>query len=96
VENNGVAIDALGFVKADELDACLHVGGFEKRVKREGIVNAWTDANFKAAVEATGRKNPAWIGVGIAWPPAAYERRPKLTKLVCWRPGDSEPKALSV
>jgi len=30
---------------------------FEKRVKREGIVNAWTDANFKAAVEATGRKN---------------------------------------
>jgi isochorismate hydrolase len=30
---------------------------FEKRVKREGIVNAWADANFKAAVEATGRKN---------------------------------------
>jgi nicotinamidase-related amidase len=30
---------------------------FEARIKREGIVNAWTDANFKAAVEATGRKN---------------------------------------
>ena len=27
---------------------------FEKRIKREGIVNAWTDANFKAAIEATG------------------------------------------
>jgi nicotinamidase-related amidase len=30
---------------------------FEKRIKREGIVNAWTDTNFKAAIEATGRKN---------------------------------------
>jgi nicotinamidase-related amidase len=30
---------------------------FAKRVKREGSVNAWADANFKAAVEATGRKN---------------------------------------
>src|SRR6266849_10414369 len=36
---------------------------FEKRVKREGIVNAWTDANFKAAVEATGRKNLIMDGV---------------------------------
>jgi len=36
---------------------------FEKRVKREGIVNAWTDANFKAAVEATGRKNLIMAGV---------------------------------
>jgi nicotinamidase-related amidase len=26
------------------------------RVKRLGIVNAWADANFKAAVAATGRK----------------------------------------
>jgi nicotinamidase-related amidase len=25
---------------------------FEQRVKREGVVNAWTDAAFKAAVEA--------------------------------------------
>jgi len=38
-------------------------GAFEKRVKREGIVNAWTDANFKAAVEATGRKNLIMAGV---------------------------------
>lgn len=29
---------------------------FKARVKREGIVNAWTDVNFKAAVKATGRK----------------------------------------
>lgn len=36
---------------------------FENRVKREGIVNAWTDANFKAAVEATGRKNLIMAGV---------------------------------
>jgi nicotinamidase-related amidase len=36
---------------------------FEKRVKREGIVNAWADANFKAAVEATGRKNLIMAGV---------------------------------
>ena len=36
---------------------------FEKRVKREGIVNAWTDTNFKAAVEATGRKNLIMAGV---------------------------------
>jgi nicotinamidase-related amidase len=35
---------------------------FEKRVKREGIVNAWTDTNFKAAVEATGRKNLIMAG----------------------------------
>lgn len=30
---------------------------FAARVKREGVVNAWTDPAFKAAVEATGRKN---------------------------------------
>jgi hypothetical protein len=36
---------------------------FKKRIKREGIVNAWTDANFKAAVKATGRKNLIMAGV---------------------------------
>jgi len=36
---------------------------FEARIKRKGIVNAWTDANFKAAVEATGRKNLIMAGV---------------------------------
>ncbi len=36
---------------------------FEKRVKREGIVNAWADTNFKDAVEATGRKNLIMAGV---------------------------------
>jgi nicotinamidase-related amidase len=36
---------------------------FAKRVKREGIVNAWTDPNFKSAVEATGRKNLIMAGV---------------------------------
>ena len=36
---------------------------FKARVKRAGIVNAWTDPNFKAAVEATGRKNLIMAGV---------------------------------
>ena len=36
---------------------------FEKRVKRAGIVNAWADPHFKAAVEATGRKNLIMAGV---------------------------------
>lgn len=35
---------------------------FAARVKREGIVNAWTDPAFKAAVEATGRKNLIMAG----------------------------------
>ena len=29
---------------------------YKARIKRKGIVNAWTDPNFKAAVEKTGRK----------------------------------------
>jgi nicotinamidase-related amidase len=36
---------------------------FERRVKRAGIVNAWSDANFRAAVEATGRRNLLMAGV---------------------------------
>ena len=36
---------------------------FENRVQRAGIVNAWTDPAFKAAVEATGRKNLIMAGV---------------------------------
>lgn len=36
---------------------------FAARIKREGIVNAWTDAAFKAAVQATGRKNLIMAGV---------------------------------
>lgn len=36
---------------------------FEKRVVREGVVNAWADANFKAAVEETGRRNLIMAGV---------------------------------
>ena len=36
---------------------------FAARVQREGIVNAWTDPAFKAAVEATGRKNLIMAGV---------------------------------
>ena len=36
---------------------------FEARVKREGLVNAWSDPNFKAAVEATGRKNLIMAGI---------------------------------
>ncbi|MBW4533218.1 MAG: isochorismatase family protein [Pleurocapsa minor HA4230-MV1] len=36
---------------------------FETRIKRAGIVNAWNDPNFKAAVEATRRKNLIMAGV---------------------------------
>ncbi len=36
---------------------------YEKRVKRAGIVDAWTDPNFVRAVEATGRRNLIMAGV---------------------------------
>lgn len=36
---------------------------YDKRVKRHGLVNAWNDENFKAAVEATGRKQLIMAGV---------------------------------
>lgn len=36
---------------------------YDARVKRLGIVNAWADPNFKAAVEATGRRHLVMAGV---------------------------------
>jgi len=36
---------------------------YKVRVKRLGIVNAWADPNFKAAVVATGRKQLVMAGV---------------------------------
>jgi nicotinamidase-related amidase len=36
---------------------------FAARVKRAGIVNAWNDQNFVAAVKKTGRKNLIMAGV---------------------------------
>jgi nicotinamidase-related amidase len=36
---------------------------YEKRVKRLGIVDAWEDENFKAAVGATGRKKLIMAGL---------------------------------
>jgi nicotinamidase-related amidase len=36
---------------------------FAARIKRTGIVNAWVDKNFVAAVEKTGRKNLVMAGV---------------------------------
>lgn len=36
---------------------------FERRVKRAGIVNAWTDPNFRAAALATGKRNFIMAGV---------------------------------
>ncbi|MGC1306995.1 MAG: isochorismatase family protein [Phormidesmis sp.] len=36
---------------------------YETRVQRAGIVNAWSDQSFKAAVEATGRRNLIMAGV---------------------------------
>lgn len=35
----------------------------EARIQRAGIVNAWTDDNFRNAVKATGRPNLAMAGV---------------------------------
>ena len=36
---------------------------YAARVRREGIVNAWEDPNFKAAIEKTGRKQLIMGGV---------------------------------
>jgi nicotinamidase-related amidase len=36
---------------------------FERRIRRAGIVNAWTDPAFRAAVEATDRKNLIMAGI---------------------------------
>lgn len=36
---------------------------YENRIKRAGIVNAWTDQAFRDAVEATGRRNLIMAGV---------------------------------
>lgn len=36
---------------------------FERRVQRAGIVNAWADTNFRAAVIATGKRNLIMAGV---------------------------------
>ncbi len=36
---------------------------FKSRIKRAGIVNAWDDDNFKAAVKATGRKQLIMGGI---------------------------------
>ena len=36
---------------------------FPARIRRAGIVNAWSDSNFKAAVEKTGRRNLIMAGV---------------------------------
>jgi nicotinamidase-related amidase len=36
---------------------------FAQRIKRPGIVNAWDDANFKAVVESTKRRNLIMAGV---------------------------------
>jgi nicotinamidase-related amidase len=36
---------------------------FEARIQRAGIVNAWNDPNFSAAVAATGKKNLIMAGV---------------------------------
>jgi nicotinamidase-related amidase len=36
---------------------------FEARIQRAGIVNAWNDPNFSAAVAATGKKNLIIAGV---------------------------------
>ena len=41
----------------------LHPDAFAGRVQRAGVVNAWSDEAFRAAVEATGRKNLAMAGV---------------------------------
>lgn len=41
----------------------IHPEEFKARIQRSGYVNSWDDPNFKAAVEATGRKNLLMAGV---------------------------------
>ena len=36
---------------------------YEKRVKRTGVVDCWDDPNYRAAVEATGRKKLIMAGL---------------------------------
>jgi nicotinamidase-related amidase len=36
---------------------------FDRRVRRAGIVNAWTDTNFRSAAVATGKRNLIMAGV---------------------------------
>lgn len=36
---------------------------YEKRIKRLGVVDCWDDPNYKAAVEATGRKKLVMAGL---------------------------------
>lgn len=43
--------------------ATLLPEAFAQRIKRAGIVNAWNDDNFRAAVKATGRNNLVMAGV---------------------------------
>ena len=43
--------------------AALLPEAYAARVKRAGIVNAWDDPNFRAAIEATGRKQLIMGGV---------------------------------
>ncbi|HSM83458.1 MAG TPA: isochorismatase family protein [Nodosilinea sp.] len=43
--------------------ATLLPEAFAQRIQRAGIVNAWHDDNFRAAVKATGRKNLIMAGV---------------------------------
>lgn len=43
--------------------ATLLPAAFASRIKRAGIVNAWADNDFRAAVEATGRKSLIMAGV---------------------------------
>ena len=38
---------------------------YQSRIQRAGIVNAWNDKDFKAAVEVTGRKNLMAIAVSL-------------------------------
>lgn len=43
--------------------AALLPDAYAARVQRAGIVNAWSDANFRAAVEAMARRNLIMAGV---------------------------------
>ncbi|GFD90114.1 isochorismatase [Tenacibaculum sp. KUL152] len=36
---------------------------YQNRIQRDGIVNAWNDPAFKAAIEATGRKHLIMAGI---------------------------------
>ncbi len=58
---------------------------YENRVKRTGVINAWDDPNFAAAVRATGRKNLIMSGLttDVCLTPPALSAKAEGFSVVC-------------